>query len=254
MGFLVALVPVFVASVVECIEAWTVVVAVGLTRGWKAPLLGVAAAMSLIIGLVAIFGVTLVDRIDERLFQVVIGTMLVLFGLRWMRKSILRYLGVIALHDENAAYHKTVDALGNEVLVRDRFDWAGFSIAGKAMLLEGLEITFLVITLGASGDASYAVAITGAAAAFVVVGAVGWAARRPLATVPENTLKAFVSVMLCTFGSFWVSEGFGVDWSGGAWALIYLFAVWLAFMATTVKLLQPTVSNPRRHVEHEVSA
>lgn len=244
-----AIVPVFVASVVECIEAWTVVVAVGLTRGWKAPLLGVVAAIALIGVLVAAFGATLVDRIDEHLFEVVIGTMLVLFGLRWMRKAILRYLGVIALHDEDAAYRKTVDELGRETWVRDRFDWAGFSIAGKTMLLEGLEITFLVITLGASGDASYAVAITGAVAAFVVVGAVGFAVRGPLSNVPENTLKAFVSVMLCTFGTYWVAEGFGVDWRGGAWALLYLFAYWLLFMAATVKFVRPTVVDPIEPVE-----
>ncbi len=243
-----AIVPVFVAAVVECIEAWTVVVAVGLTRGWKAPLLGVVAAMSLIGLLLAIFGVTLVDRIDEHLFEVLIGTMLVLFGLRWMRKAMLRYLGVVALHDENLAYRETVDALGTEVVVRDRFDWAGFSIAGKTMLLEGLEISFLVITLGASGDASYPVAITGAAAAFVVVGTAGWAVRSPLSNIPENTLKAFVSVMLCTFGTYWVSEGFGVDWAGGAWALIYLFGFWSTFMVSTVALLRPTVSNPARPV------
>ena len=122
------------------------------------------------------------------------------------------------------------------------------------MLLEGLEITFLVITLGASGDASYPVAITGAAAAFVFVGAVGWAVRGPLSSVPENTLKAFVSVMLCTFGTFWVSEGFGVDWLGGAWALIYLFGFWLAFMVATVTVLRPTVTNPIRPVTVEEQA
>jgi uncharacterized membrane protein len=241
VDFLVAIVPVFVASVVECIEAWTVVVAVGLTRGWRAPLLGVVAAMVLIGGLVAVFGATLVDRIDEHLFEVVIGTLLVLFGLRWMRKAILRYLGVIALNDEDVAYRKTVDQLGREVMVRNRFDWAGFSIAGKTMLLEGLEITFLVITLGASGDASYPVAIVGAAAAFVLVGVVGFAVRGPLSTVPENTLKAFVSVMLCTFGVYWIAEGFGVDWSGGAWALLYLFGFWLLFMTGTVRSLRPSL-------------
>jgi Ca2+/H+ antiporter, TMEM165/GDT1 family len=242
VDFVVAIVPVFVASVVECIEAWTVVVAVGLTRGWRAPLIGVVAAMALIGGLVAIFGVTLVNRIDEHVFEVVIGTMLVLFGLRWMRKAILRYLGVIALHDEDVAYRKTVDELGREVWQRDRFDWAGFSIAGKTMLLEGLEITFLVITLGASGDASYPVAITGAAAAFVMVGVVGFAVRGPLSKVPENTLKAFVSVMLCTFGVYWIAGGFGVDWAGGAYALLYLFGFWLLFMTATVRSLRPSLA------------
>lgn len=227
LDFVVAIVPVFVASVVECVEAWTVVVAVGLTRGWRAPLLGVVAALAVIVALVVAFGATLVDRIDEQVFEVVIGSLLVLFGVRWMRKAILRSLGVVALSDEHVRYRKTLDALGNERVER-AFDWAGFSIAAKTMLLEGLEITFLVITLGSSGDASYPVAITGAVLAFVTVGAAGWIARAPLANVPENTLKGFVSVMLTTFGTYWVAEGFGVDWAGGAWALVYLFATWLA--------------------------
>lgn len=239
VDFIVAIVPVFVASVVECIEAWTVVVAVGLTRGWKAPLIGVVAAVGVIGILVAVFGVTLVDRIDEHLFQVVIGSLLVLFGLRWMRKAILRFLGVIPMHDEDVAYRKTVDELGHEHWYREGFDWVGFSIAGKTMLLEGLEIVFLVITLGTSGDASYPVAITGAIAAFITVGSVGFAIRRPLSNIPENTLKAFVSVMLCTFGVYWVAEGLGVDWAGDAWGLLYLFGFWLAFMWFTVRLFTP---------------
>lgn len=236
---LAAIVPVFVASVVECVEAWTVVVAVGLTRGWKAPLLGVAAAIGALIALVAVFGVALVERIDEHLFQAVIGTLLLLFGLRWMRKAILRYVGVIGLHDEDAAYRKTVDALGDTTRVRTRFDWIGFTIAGKTMLLEGLEIAFLVITLGASGESGYGVAIAGAAAAFIAVGVVGFTVRGPLSQVPENTLKAFVSVMLCSFGVYWVAEGFGVDWSGGAWALLYLFCFWLVVMTALVRTGRP---------------
>ncbi len=229
LEFLVAIVPVFVASVVECVEAWTVVVAVGLTRGWRAPLLGVVVAVTVIGALVVAFGATLVDRIDEQLFEVVSGTLLSLFGVRWMRKAILRSIGVVALSDEHVRYRKTLDALGNE-RTEQAFDWAGFSIATKTMLLEGLEITFLVITLGASGGASYPVAITGAVAAFVVVGAVGWFARAPLDNVPENELKGFVSVMLVTFGTYWVAEGVGVDWAGGAWGLVYLFAFWFVMM------------------------
>jgi uncharacterized membrane protein len=239
--FVVAVLPVFVASVVECVEAWTIVVAVGLTRGWRAPLVGVAAAVAVIGVLVAIFGVTLVDRIDEQLFQVLIGTLLVLFGVRWMRKAILRYIGAIPLHDEELAFRRELELLGDLAPVKLGFDWIGFSLAGKAMLLEGLEITFLVITLGTSGDASYPVAITGAAAAFVAVGGTGLILRRPLSKIPENTLKAFVSVMLVTFGTYWVTEGMGVDWAGGAWALLYLFAVWALFLASTVSGLRRDV-------------
>ncbi|MEM8904030.1 MAG: hypothetical protein AAGA17_03165 [Actinomycetota bacterium] len=241
LEFLVAIIPVFVASVVECVEAWTVVVAVGLTRGWKAPLIGVGVALAIIGTLVALFGATLVDRIDEQVFEVVIGTLLVLFGVRWMRKAILRSIGVVALSDEHVRYRKTLDALGNEREVR-AFDWAGFSIATKTMLLEGLEITFLVITLGSSGDASYPVAISGAILAFVVVGGAGWIARAPLANVPENTMKGFVSVMLTTFGTYWVAAGFGVDWWGGTWALLYLFVVW----AGAMKVIELWAARPYR--------
>lgn len=244
VSFLIAALPVFIASVVECVEAWTIVVAVGITRGWKAPLVGVAAALSLIGALVALFGVTIVTSIDEHVFEVVIGTLLVLFGLRWMRKAILRYLGVIPLHDEDVAFRRQVAELQG-IETTGRFDWVGFSIAGKAMLLEGLEIVFLVITLGASGTTSYPVAITGAAAAFVLVGVTGFFVRKPLSRVPENTLKAFVSVMLATFGTYWVAAGFGVDWIGGAWALLYLFAAWLALIAGTVVTLRQSLDVPQ---------
>jgi uncharacterized membrane protein len=243
METLVAAIPVFLASVVECVEAWTIVVAVGLTRGWRAPLVGVVAAIGVIGVLVAIFGVTIVEHVDEHLFEVVVGTLLLLFGLRWLRKAILRYSGVIALHDEDRIYREEVAVL-QAAGEGARFDWVGFVAAFKAMFLEGLEITFLVITLGTAGTTSYASAIIGAAAAFVAVGTAGYMARKPLTHVPENTLKAFVGVMLCTFGVFWAAEGFGVRWAGDAWALLYLFAVWWAIAAAGVGLVRRLVGSP----------
>ncbi|MEL6981388.1 MAG: hypothetical protein AAFO29_03085 [Actinomycetota bacterium] len=252
IDFAVAVLPVFLASVVECVEAWTVVVAVGLTRGWRAPLLGVAAAAIIIGILLAVFGVTLVDRIDEQLFELVIGTLLVLFGLRWMRKAVLRSIGVLAHNDEDADFRRAVAELEASGEGRGPFDWLGFSIATKTMLLEGLEITFLVLTLGASGDASYPAAVTGAAAAFVVVGVAGLAARGPLSRVPQNAMKTFVAIMLATFGGFWVAEGLGIDWAGGAWALLYLLAFWTVFVlglvtvgrARFVPVAMPADSSP----------
>lgn len=239
-----AAVPVFVASVVECIEAWTIVVAVGLTRGWRASLLGVVAALLVIGVLVALFGVTLVERIDEHVFEVVVGSLLLLFGLRWLRKAVLRYGGVIALHDEDRIYRQEVAVL-RAAGTRASFDWVGFVTSFKAMFLEGLEITFLVITLGTAGTTSYTSAIAGASAAFVAVGGAGFVARKPLARVPENTLKAFVGVMLCTFGVFWAAAGFGVRWVGDAWALLYLFAAWWAVAAVAVRLVRTAVHQPR---------
>lgn len=234
IDFAVAVLPVFLAAVVECVEAWTVVVAVGLTRGWRAPLLGVAAAASIIGILLAIFGATLVDRVDEQIFELAIGTLLILFGLRWMRKAVLRSIGVLAHNDEDADFRRAVAELEASDAGRGPFDWLGFSIATKTMLLEGLEITFLVLTLGASGDASYPAAVTGAVAAFVVVGVAGLAARGPLSRVPQNSLKTFVAIMLVTFGGFWVAEGLGIDWAGGAWALLYLLAFWVLVVLGTV--------------------
>jgi uncharacterized membrane protein len=249
--FVVAVVPVFIASVVECVEAWTIVVAVGLTRGWRAALIGVAAALAVIGTLVAIFGAAVVNSIDEHIFEVVIGTLLVLFGLRWMRKAILRYVGVISIHDEDVAFRNQIDELSHAPGVHG-FDWIAFAIAGKAMLLEGMEITFLVVTLGASGTTSYPVAITGAAAAFVLVGATGFFVRGPLSKVPENTLKAFVSIMLATFGTYWVAQGFGVEWAGGAWALVYLFVLWWVVVAGTVTALRSSMpTTPSRPAEVE---
>jgi uncharacterized membrane protein len=250
---LISAIPVFLASVVECVEAWTIVVAVGLTRGWRAPLVGVVAAIGVIGLLVAIFGVTIVERIDEHVFEVVVGTLLLLFGLRWLRKAILRYSGVIAMHDEDRIYREEV-ALLREAGHRSKFDWVGFAAAFKAMFLEGLEITFLVITLGTAGTTSYTSAIIGAAAAFVAVGSAGYMARTPLTRVPENTLKAFVGVMLCTFGVFWAAEGFGIRWSGDAWGLLYVFAVWWAIAVVAVRVVKSVVGAPaERRLVDEVA-
>jgi len=249
MDFLVALVPVFLASVVECVEAWTVVVAVGLTRGWRAPLLGTLAATVVIGALIAIFGVTLVDRIDEHVFEVVVGTMLLLFGLRWLRKAILRFSGVVAIHDEDRIYARHVAEL-RAAGERTRFDWLGFVTAGKTMLLEGLEITFLVITLGSEGTTSFAVASLGAASAFVVVGIVGFAARGPLSKVPENAMKCFVGLMLCAFGTFWVAEGFGVEWPGDAWSVLALLATWTGITWCGIRLVRHLVPASRPELQH----
>ncbi len=244
MHALATFVPVFLASVVECVEAWTVVVAVGLTRGWRAPLLGTAVATGLIVALIAIFGVTLIDRVNEDLFRVVVGTLLLLFGLRWLRKAILRFAGVVGIHDESAIYQREVEALSGEGARAARFDWVGFVTAGKTMLLEGLEITFLVITLGAQGNANLAVASLAAVTAFVVVGAAGFVARGPLSRVPENTLKWFVGLMLCSFGTFWVAEGFGVAWPGDAWSILALFGAWVVVTWMGIRLV--TTSSPPR--------
>ena len=230
MGFAVAAIPAFIASFVEFVEAYTIVLAVGTTRGWRAAIAGAVAAVATLALLIGAFGTTLATSIDEHMFELVVGTVLLLFGLRWLRKAILRYSGIVALHDEDLIYEREVAQLRALGRRPDRFDWPGFTMSYKAMLLEGIEVAFIVISLGARGTAQLIASTVGAAVAFIAVGALGVVIRAPLSKVPENTLKAGVGAMLCTFGVFWAAEGVGVHWPGEAVALLPLFA---AFVVAT---------------------
>ncbi|MGH8934540.1 MAG: hypothetical protein ACRDZO_28890 [Egibacteraceae bacterium] len=219
--------PAFLASVVEFVEAYTIVLAVGVSRGWRAPLWGVVAAIATLTLAVAVFGATLVDRIDEQLFELVVGTLLLLFGLRWLRKAILRAAGLLPLHDEDAIYREQVAALaarGHHA----RFDVIGFVASYKAMLLEGLEVIFIVLTLGASSSRALTAASAGALVAFAGVGLAGAVVRAPLSRVPENTLKALVGVVLTAFGVYWSAAGLGAAWPGEGWALVGLIIAFAA--------------------------
>ena len=245
MTLLVAAIPAFIGAFVEFVEAYTIVVAIGLTRGWRAPLLGAGAAVATLGALVAIFGITLVTVIDAHLFALVVGTLLLLFGLKWIRKSILRYAGIVALHDEELIFQREVAELRGQGRAPDRFDWIGFLASYKAMLLEGLEVAFIVIALGAAGGQQLIASTIGAGAAFVVVGIIGSFVRAPLSRVPENTLKFFVGAMLCTFGVFWSAEGFGVEWPGGSLALVALFGGFVFVSWLAVRLLGRLVPGGR---------
>lgn len=245
MPLLVAAVPAFIASLVEFVEAYTIVLAIGVTRGWRAPILGAAAAMVTLGILVAIFGVTLVTAIDEHLFELIVGTLLLLFGLKWIRKAILRFAGIVAIHDEEVIFQREVAEMRSKGLSRGRFDWIGFLASYKAMLLEGLEVAFIVIALGAAGTDELVAATIGASAAFVVVGLLGASIRAPLSRVPENTLKFTVGVMLCTFGVFWAGEGFGVEWPGEALALFVIFGAFLLLSWASVRMLNVLVPGGR---------
>jgi uncharacterized membrane protein len=241
----IAAIPAFIGSLVEFVEAYTIVLAIGVTRGWRAPLLGAAAAVVTLGVLVAIFGVTLVNVIDEHLFELVVGTLLLLFGLKWIRKAILRYAGIVAIHDEELIFQREVAELKAQGQSLDRFDWIGFLASYKAMLLEGLEVAFIVIALGAAGTDELLAATIGASAAFVVVGALGAVIRAPLSRVPENTLKFTVGVMLCTFGVFWAAEGFGVEWPGEALALFPIFGAFVLLSWMGVRMLNLLVPGGR---------
>jgi uncharacterized membrane protein len=197
----------FLGSAVESVEALTIVLAVGLTRGWRAPLYGTVAALVLLGLLVAGFGQLIVTRVPELTLKLIIGTLLVLFGLRWLHKAVLRSSGVVAMHDEEKAFAAAVDSLRQG----QPRDWVGFVLALKGVFLEGLEVVFIVIAVGGtSGGLGWAVA--GGLLAMIVVAITGVIVRRPLAQVPENTLKYAVGIVLTSIGTFWAAEGMGVSW------------------------------------------
>jgi uncharacterized membrane protein len=211
---------VFVACAVEAVEALTIVLAAGLTREWRSTFQGMAAALVVLAITVAVLGpaLTLVPLTGLRL---VVGALLAVFGLQWLRKAILRASGYKGLHDEGAIYARQVAAAeiatgGGRRGVRD---WYAFTLSFKGVLLEGLEVVFIAITFGANQQ-NLGLAAAGAAAAVVVVAAVGIAVRAPLSRVPENSMKFAVGVMLTSFGVFWGAEGAGVSWPGNDAALL----------------------------------
>jgi Ca2+/H+ antiporter, TMEM165/GDT1 family len=223
----VAAMPAFVASVVEFVEAFTIVLAVGNTRGWRAPLWGTAAALVTLAVVVALFGGPVLIYEDQisQYFHLVVGTLLLLFGMRWLRKAILRFAGVIALHDEEMIYQREVTELRARGISPSRWDNLGFWISYKAVLLEGTEVAFIVIALGLQGPESLRAAITGASMAFLVTAMLSAVLHRPLSFVPENWMKFLVGTMLVTFGVYWGAEGFHGRWIWGSSSLLVVFAL-----------------------------
>jgi uncharacterized membrane protein len=219
----------FAASAVEAVEALTIVLAVGVVRGWRSTLLGVGAAAVVLGGVVAALGPALrLIPIDTLRF--VVGALLLAFGLQWLRKAILRAGGYKPLHDEGAAFARERDqAAAAPPETRGRTDWYSFTVAFKGVLLEGLEVTFIVITFG-STQGKLGLAAAAAAAAAILVVLVGLAVRGPLERVPENNLKFAVGVLLTSFGIFWGGEGAGVEWPGGDFAILGIVA-FLAFVS-----------------------
>lgn len=238
MEVLVAAIPIFLASIVEVVEAFTITLAVGVTRGWKSAILGMASALVILIGAAWLIGPHLVDLVDEHALELLIGVLLLLFGVRWLRKAILRYAGVVAMHDEALVFAKEVADLSSESGATRGIDWPGFFISFKGTLLEGLEVVFLVLTVGAVGDDDLLPAVVGAVAAFVLVAIVVAFARAPLTRVPENTLKFAVGVVITTFGIFWTSEGLGGSWPADAVSLLPLVLGMLVMSWVLVRLVE----------------
>jgi uncharacterized membrane protein len=222
----------FLASLVEVVEAFTIVLAVGVVRGWRPAFLGTGAALVALSAIVLLLG-PLLDRVPLHLLQFFIGVLLLLFGMRWLRKAILRASGHIALHDEQAEFSKETAYLQNAVRRHQpHLDWLAGLAAFKAVMLEGLEVVFIVIAVGA-GRGLLVPASIGALAACLLVLAIGLLVHKPLARVPENTLKFAVGIMLSAFGVFWTGEGLGVAWPAGD---LILFAFVLAFLAIGMAL------------------
>jgi uncharacterized membrane protein len=225
----------FLGSLVEAVEALTIVLAVAMVRGWRPAGLGALAGLALLAAIVLALG-PLLDRIPLHLLQLAIGILLLLFGMRWLRKAILRAAGVIPLHDEVSAFAQETNELREQARRHaKRLDWLAALASFKAVVLEGLEVVFIVIAVGA-GRGLLVPASIGAAAACLLVAAAGLAVHRPLARVPENALKFAVGVMLSAFGVFWIGEGLGVPWPGEDLAIIAFAALFLAVALIAVAL------------------
>ena len=235
-----AFVAAFLASLVECVEALTIVLAVGTTRGWRSSLLGAGASAIFLALLVVIFGPAL-GRIPITTLQLVVGILLLLFGIRWLRKAILRAAGVISIHDEAKIYERETALMRNAGQPVRTFDAVAFIACFKAVSLEGLEVSFTVLAIGAGG--SLLVASVGALLAALVVILLGLALHRPLARVPENTLKFIVGIMLTAFGIFWIGEGLRYPWPGEDLALLAMIALLLVFSALAVRLARTRASD-----------
>ncbi len=227
----------FLASLVEVVEAFTIVLVVATLRGWRPAVLGTGAALATLGAIVVVLGPVL-NRVPLNLLQLVIGVLLLLFGIGRLRKAALRAAGVIALHDEDAIFaEETAELRAAVKRQKSSQDWIAGIAAFKAVLLEGLEVIFVVIAVGAGRGLLWPASL-GAVAACVLVLALGAIARHPLARVPENTLKFGVGVMLSAFGVFWTGEGLGVDWPGHDLALFVFAAVFLAAGLVSARLVR----------------
>jgi uncharacterized membrane protein len=240
----------FTGSLVEAVEAFTIVLAVATVRGWRSALLGVLLGFGVLLATVVIFGPA-IAQVPIRVLQIVIGTLLLLFGVRWLRKAILRSAGVIALHDEDLAFTREAQAMRSSAGAHSPLrSGAGAHCslnalatlaAFKAVVLEGVEVIIIVIGVGVASN-TLASASIGALAACLLVAAVGALLHRPLSRVPENTLKFVVGLLVCAFGLFWFGEGIGIVWPYADAAIIGLFAGLLVLSLAAVRLARQAVA------------
>ena len=215
----------FLASLVEFVEAFTIVLAAGTVRGWRGALTGVAGGLVALV-LIVFAGGSLLERFPLAELRLGIGVLLLLFGMRWLRKSTLRAAGIISLHDESVAYTSETAALRGGVATRPGIDGVAVVTAFSGVLAEGIEVVFIVIATGAAGHLLVPAAI-GAAAAGIAVLTAGMLLRAPLTRVPENSLKLAVGVLLSAFGTFWIGEGAGYTWPSDDLSIVWLAALYL---------------------------
>ncbi len=236
-GHAAAFVTAFLASLVEAVEAFTIMLAAATIRGWRPALLGGVAGLAFLTFLCIALG-PMLESVPLHLLQLAIGVLLLLFGLRWLRKAVLRGAGLLPLHDEVRIFASETAALRTLEKHRGGTDWLAGSVAFKAVVLEGLEVVFIVLAVGA-GRGLLPPAASGAVAACLAVAAVGFFVHRPLSQVPENAIKFTVGVILSAFGIFWTGEGLGIAWPGSD-AAIPVFALVLACAAGA---LMPALRN-----------
>jgi uncharacterized membrane protein len=230
----------FLACAVEMVEALTIVLAAAMTRGWRSVRLGIAAALLVLAAVVALLGPTL-TLLPLDALRVVVGFLLLSLGLQWLRKAVLRAAGYLPLHDEEKIFAREVEASSRTAATgtaaKPRFDGYAFTLSFKGVFLEGLEVAFIVVTVGAA-HSDFPLAIFAAAAAVVVVAVAGLVVHRPLSRVPENTMKLVVGLMLTTFGTFWGAEGAGVRWPGSDSMILGVLAFYALLALVLVDLLR----------------
>jgi Ca2+/H+ antiporter, TMEM165/GDT1 family len=236
-----SIVAAFLASFVEFVEALTVVLAVGAVRGWSGALGGAGTAFVVLFVIVAALGPAF-THVPLNIAQLFVGALLLLFGLRWLRKGVLRSAGILPLHDETAIYAKETETLRQLGGNRGRsWDKVAFAASFKITMLGGIEVVFIIVAVSAESADLLIPAGVGALAALLVVILLGLALHRPLASIPENTLKFGVGILLAAFGCFWVGEGIGIDWPGADWSILGLIVGFLITALLAVRLCRSSM-------------
>jgi uncharacterized membrane protein len=241
----------FVACFVEMVEATTIVMAMGFTRSWRSSLLGAAAALAGLAVVTVAAGYALATWLPESALQLAIGTLLLIFGLQWLRKAILRSTGRKAIHDEEAIYREEVEAAKAAGQTGNGVDMFSFMVSFKGVFLEGMEVVFIVITFGLNADNMLGASM-GAVAAVIIVLIIALTLKRPLSMINENLLKYGVGLMLASFGTYWAVEGIGIfrssndslEWPGHDLAILGLLVVWFVLSRLFVAVLRKSPASP----------